>query len=95
MQSANVAIKTDKNIKEQVKEIYSALGMDLTTAVNIFFRQSIIHHGLPFEVTLDVPNSETAEVFDEVKRMKENPDIGKTYTDVDEMMKELLGDGIT
>ena len=36
------------------------------------------------------PNEETQAAFEEVKRMRENPSVGKTYTDVDEMMRELL-----
>lgn len=37
-----------------------------------------------------VPNEETLEAFAEVEEMKKNPDKYKGYTDVDEMMKELL-----
>jgi DNA-damage-inducible protein J len=48
------------------------------------------YHGLPFEIRLDEPNAETREAIDEVQRMKKDPAIGKTYTDVDAMMKELL-----
>jgi hypothetical protein len=34
-------------------------------------------------------NVETEAAMQEVRRMKENPDFGETYTDVDEMMEEL------
>ena len=37
-----------------------------------------------------VPNSETLEALNEVEQMKKNPTYGKSYTDVDQMMKELL-----
>jgi len=43
-----------------------------------------------FAISMDVPNAETQEAIEEVRRMKQNPSIGKTYTDVDEMMRELL-----
>ena len=35
---------------------------------------------------------ETIEAIEEVKRMKENPSLGKSYSDVDSMMKELSGE---
>lgn len=38
----------------------------------------------------EVPNRETREAIEEVQRMKADPTMGKTYTDVDEMMKDLL-----
>lgn len=41
-------------------------------------------------IRYETPNSETIEAIEEVQRMKADPSIGKTYTDVDEMMKELL-----
>lgn len=40
----------------------------------------------------DSPNAETLESLEEVKLMKENPSIGRTYTDVDAMMEELFND---
>ena len=64
--------------------------MDLTTAVNVFLRQAVNYNGFPFDVRLDVPNSETEDAIREVWEMKRNSDLGKSYTDVDEMMRELL-----
>ena len=39
---------------------------------------------------MDIPNKETREAIEEVRQMKQNPLVGKSYTDVDEMMKDLL-----
>lgn len=41
-------------------------------------------------ITADEPNAETLEALEEVKRMKADPSIGKSYSNVDEMMEELL-----
>jgi DNA-damage-inducible protein J len=64
--------------------------MNMTTAFNIFLRQAVRQQRIPFDVALDTPNAETLAAFAEVERMKKDPTLGKTYTDVDEMMKELL-----
>lgn len=45
---------------------------------------------MPFAVSMDVSNDETKEAIEEVCQMKQNPSMGKSYTDVDEMIKELL-----
>ena len=42
------------------------------------------------EVTREIPNSETISAINEVQQMKQNPSLGKAYTDVDKMMEELL-----
>lgn len=39
---------------------------------------------------MNIPNEETRKAIEEVQQMKKNPSFGKSYTDVDEMMKELL-----
>ncbi len=39
---------------------------------------------------LDIPNVQTLSAINEVQQMKKNPALGKAYTNVDEMMMELL-----
>ncbi len=90
MSTTSMNIRMDSALKRQAQELFAALGMDMTTAVNIFLRQSIQRQGLPFEVTLNRMNSETLEAIAEVQEMKKHPERYKGYTDADTMMKELL-----
>ena len=87
----NMNIRMEKEVKEQAQQIFAQLGMDMTTAVNVFLRQAIRYNGFPFELRIDKPNAETIAAIQEVQQMKQDPSLGKTYTDVEEMMKELLG----
>ncbi len=41
------------------------------------------------EVTGEIPNSETISAINEVQQMKQNPSLGKSYTDIDKMMIDL------
>ena len=86
--STNVSI--DADIKKQAQELFAELGMDLSTAINVFLRQALRQHSIPFEITADNPNKETREAIAEVQRMKKDPTIGKAYDDVDAMFEELL-----
>ena len=88
--TANINIRMDANLKKQFEAFCADMGMTMTTAVNIFARKAVRENRIPFEISGDTPNSETQEAIREVKQMKANPTMGKTYTDVDEMMKELL-----
>lgn len=45
-----------------------------------------------FEIGGEVPNAETIAALEEVKRMKANPSLYKTYSSLDEIVKELLAD---
>ncbi len=47
-----VQARIDKTLKQEVSEIYEALGMDLPTAIRMFFVKSKMVRGLPFDTTL-------------------------------------------
>ena len=90
MEATNINIRMEKNLKNQAESLFSELGMNMTTAFNIFVRQSVREGKIPFEISLNTPNAETMEAIKEVREMKKNPSLGKSYTNVDIMMKELL-----
>jgi DNA-damage-inducible protein J len=79
----------DVELKKQAERLFNELGMNMTTAFNIFLRQAVRQQRIPFDVALDT-HAETLAALEEVERMKKDPTLDKTYTDVDEMMKELL-----
>lgn len=88
--TANINIRMDANLKKQFEAFCDDMGMSMTTAVNIFAKKAVRENRIPFEISGDVPNAETRQAIQEVQQMKADPTMGKTYTDVDEMMKELL-----
>ncbi len=92
MAKGNMTLRIEPELKAQAAALFKSLGMDLSTATGIFYRQALRCHGLPFEVKLDEPNTETVEAIKEVMKMKADPDLGKTYSNVDQMMEELLAD---
>jgi len=87
--TTNISIRMDVELKKQAEQLFSELGMNMTTAFNIFLRQAVRQQRIPFDVALETPKAEMLEALAEVKRMKKDPALGKTYTNVDEMMKEL------
>ena len=54
MMTTNFNIRIDKDIKEHAEGIFNELGINMTTAVNIFLRTAIREHGIPFELKLDM-----------------------------------------
>jgi len=53
--SANINIRVDSDVKNKAQDIFAALGLDMTTAVNAFLRQAIRRNGIPFELVTDQP----------------------------------------
>lgn len=59
-----MTIRLDKEIKNQAQTIFSELGVDMTTAINVFLRQAIKWKGFPFPITLETPNKVTQNAIE-------------------------------
>ena len=90
MANTNITMRIDENLKSQLQELMSDLGLDMTTFFTMAEKQAVREQGIPFYVSRENPNEETIAAFNEVEEMKKNPSIGKSYTDVDKMMEDLL-----
>ena len=88
--TANINIRMDAELKKQFEAFCADMGMSMTTAFNVFAKKAVRENRIPFEISGDVPNAETRQAIQEVQQMKADPTMGKTYTDVDKMMEELL-----
>ena len=82
----NTTLRIEPELKKQAAALFKALGMDLSTATGIFYRQALRCHGLPFEVRLDEPNDITYAAVD----MAENDqDMYGPFDSVEDLMEAL------
>ena len=88
MATTNLNIRTDKEIKDQAEKIFNELGLNMTTAVNIFLRTAVREHGIPFELKLEVPNEITAEAIEEGRKLMADPSAPR-YSSMDELKEAL------
>lgn len=84
----NISIRMDADLKEQAEALFAELGMNISTAFNIFVRQSLREGKIPFEVSLNAPNAETISALQEALRIAKDP-ASKGYNDLDELFEEL------
>ena len=59
-----LTIRTNKELKDKAQELFRELGMDTSTAVNVFLRQAVRENRIPFEVTRDIPAPERPPELD-------------------------------
>ena len=88
MATTNFSVRMDSDIKKQCETLYSELGMNLTTAINVFLRQSLRVGGLPFDVRVQQPNRETIAAMLEAERIACDSSV-KRYSDVEAALKAL------
>ena len=88
MATTNLNIRTDKEVKEAAEEIYSSLGLNMTTAINMFLRASIRESGIPFDLKLKKPNDETIRAIEEARLIAKD-DSEKSYDNIGDLRKAL------
>jgi DNA-damage-inducible protein J len=87
--TANLNIRIDPETKAEAESLYSAFGITVTDAVNMFLHQSIIVGGLPFELRQPRYNAETEAAMRECEEMLASGNF-VTYGSAREMHKAIL-----
>ena len=80
-----MSIRLDSEVKEQAQQMFSNLGMDMTTAINIFLRQAIQYQGLPFNVRLD----ENRKLLQVLTDLDQNRNMSQSFESVSDLMEDL------
>ena len=88
MATINLNVRTDKDIKDRAELIFNDLGLNMTTAINMFLRTAIRENGIPFTLRLDTPNRTTAAAIEEGRRIASNSTV-KGYSDMDSLKAAL------
>ncbi|CKB64203.1 addiction module antitoxin%2C RelB/DinJ family [Streptococcus pneumoniae] len=85
MSKMSISIRLDSEVKEQAQQVFSNLGMDMTTAINIFLRQAIQYQGLPFDVRLD----ENRKLLQVLTDLDQNRNMSQSFESVLDLMEDL------
>ena len=86
--TTTVSIRTDKAVKDNAEQVLDELGLNLSTAVNMFLRQVVRENGIPFAVKLDIPNAETRAAIEEGDKLVADKN-AKRYSSVSELRADL------
>ena len=85
---SSVSFRIDTDIKNQADRLFADLGLNMTTAFNIFLRQSVREGSIPFHITVNTPNAETVAAMLEAGKIASDPSF-KRYSNVEEALREL------
>lgn len=85
MAQTNINIRIDASTKKRAEEVFVELGMNMTTAINIFLKQCIKCNGIPFNVS-NVPNEETLKA---IKLAQDDKNMNGPFDNVEDLMKSL------
>lgn len=86
MSQTNVNIRMEETLKQQFDHLCNELGLNMSTAINIFAKAMVRQQRIPFEVSLNVPNAETLAAIDDVNHAR---NLSRTFHSVEELMEDL------
>jgi len=89
MATVNMSIRMDTELKKQADAMLSDMGLNMTTAMNMFLRQVVRQGRIPFEIATDIPNSETIAAIKEMDDMLSGKIPAKRYSNTKELFEDL------
>ena len=87
MAQTNINIRMDSDLKKQFDLLCSELGLTMTTAFIVFARTMVRQQRIPFDITLENPNSTTITAMKEAERLIANPN-AKRYSCFTKLLEE-------
>ncbi len=81
-------IRIDAETKLLSSELFKQLGLDMSSAVNIFLKQCVLKNGLPFDVSIPSYNETTLAAMEEARQISRDPSI-KGYSNMQDLMSAL------
>lgn len=88
MKNVTTSIRIDSNTKQAATELLNDLGLDLSSAVNIFLKQVVLQGGLPFQVKYPQYKPEVIEAMEEAEKLSRNPNT-KKYSSFSEALEDI------
>lgn len=89
MTPVSTNIKIDPDLKRESQILFEQLGLNLSTAINMFLRQSVREQAIPFRVGNPIPNSETLKAIEDARK---GIGLSRGFSSVAELMEDLDAD---
>lgn len=84
---ANINIRIDDNLKKDAELIFENIGMTPSIAINLFYKQVVRTHSIPFDLIADIPNEKTIKAIEEGRKIAKDGKEGyKSIADLKEAL---------
>lgn len=88
MATVPTQVRIDEELKKEAMELFGKLGLDMSSAMNLFLRQCVLRDGLPFSVELPKYKPEVIDAMKEAKQISKDPNT-KRYHSFSAALKDL------
>jgi len=87
MATTNITMRMDEQLKADLQELVSNLGMDMTTFFTVAAKQAVREQRVPFSINMNVPNVETIRAMEEVRN---GLNLSRGYSSIEEVMEDVI-----
>lgn len=90
--TTNLNVRVDSTLKEESDMLFKNLGLNMSTAINMFLTKCVKTSSIPFKIEEPKPSKELKKALKEVDYMMKHPDKYKFYNSVEELFEDLDSD---
>ena len=85
----NINIRVDNALKKEASELFNDLGLNLSTAINIFLTQCVKEQAIPFEIKQPKPSRRLKKALKEAEKITSGKIKSKGYNSFEELLEDL------
>ena len=87
--TTNLNVRVDSTLKQESDMLFKNLGLNMSTAINMFLTKCVKTSSIPFRIEEPKPSKELKRALKEVDYMEKHPEKYKTYDSVEELFEDL------
>lgn len=88
----NLNVRVDSTLKKESDMLFKDLGLNMSTAINMFLTQCVKTSSIPFNISEPKPSRQLKRALKEAERIAKHPERYKSYDNIDDLFKDLDSD---
>lgn len=90
--TTNLNVRVDSTLKKESDMLFKDLGLNMSTAINMFLTQCVKTSSIPFNISEPKPSKQLKRALKEAERIAKHPERYKSYNNIDDLFKDLDSD---
>lgn len=90
--TTNLNVRVDSTLKKESDMLFKDLGLNMSTAINMFLTQCVKTSSIPFNISEPKPSKQLKRALKEAERIAKHPERYKNYDNIDDLFKNLDSD---
>lgn len=79
-------VRVEEELKKQADALFAELGLNMSSALNVFLHEAVRYGGIPFVIRIEKPNASTHSAINDVNKKR---NLSDSFSDVNALMDEL------